>query len=124
MFALCELRFMQQLRTYLSANSETQKAFAKRVSVSPSHLSEIISGRKRPSLDIALAISRETGGEIPAEAWRSDPISGADECRSERVANSIMEPAEGCFFESAIRPENKNKTTSYKHVSQTPEGAA
>lgn len=49
----------------------TQSAFAERVGVSQSFLSEIEAGTKRPGLRVAIAIARETGGAVPVEAWAS-----------------------------------------------------
>lgn len=64
---------MDQLRAYLTRTNITQSAFAGTIGLSRSHLSEIISGRKRPSLDVAFAIARATSGDVPVEAW-ADPI--------------------------------------------------
>ena len=60
---------MESLRTYLSVTGESQRDFAKRVRVSPSHLSEIISLRKQPSLALAFEISRATNQRVPVECW-------------------------------------------------------
>ena len=73
MFAMREPMGMEKLREYLCNAGVTQRAFAETVGLSRSHLNEIISGRKRPSLDLAFAIARATSGTVSVEAW--EPLS-------------------------------------------------
>ena len=46
-------------------------AFAARVGISRAYLSQIMSGRKVPSLRVAAAISKATGGVISVTYWLS-----------------------------------------------------
>ena len=46
-----------------------QVADSEGVGVSPSHLSEIERGRNKPSLDLAVRLSRATGGEVKVEEF-------------------------------------------------------
>ncbi|MBO9457310.1 helix-turn-helix transcriptional regulator [Paracoccus sp. R12_1] len=71
---------MEKLRAYLSDEGVTQKTFAEAVGLSRSHLNEIISGRKRPSLDVAFAIARATNGAISVDSWE---IGGLPEAISQ-----------------------------------------
>ena len=60
---------MDRIRAYLTETGRTQRALAAQLGISPSHLSEIVSGRKRPSLDVAFDIERATGGMVPVQSW-------------------------------------------------------
>jgi transcriptional regulator with XRE-family HTH domain len=60
------------LKSWLSANNLTQTQFAARLGVSTPHLSLLISGKKRPSLSLALKIERATNGTVPVSIW-ADP---------------------------------------------------
>ncbi len=66
---MCELWCMQTLSQFLATAGMTQREFATRVATAPSHINEIISGAKRPGLDLAFAIERATGGAVPATSW-------------------------------------------------------
>lgn len=71
----------------------TRESLARRLGVSPQHLSAIMSGKRRPSVDVARRISHATGGAVtvrellvgdePAlafERWSpSDPEVTADD---------------------------------------------
>lgn len=63
-------RLAQYLRTDPAARL-TQSQQAEIFGISRSYLSEIASGAKRPSLDVAFRIERETGGAVPASSWVS-----------------------------------------------------
>lgn len=49
----------------------TQAKFAERLGISRSYLSEIETGAKKPALDLAFRIERETGGAVPAKSLAS-----------------------------------------------------
>ncbi len=51
----------RSLREYIDGAKTTQTAFAAAVGISGPHLSQILSGTKRPSLDVALRIEDITG---------------------------------------------------------------
>lgn len=55
---------MKTLHQYLVDEGTTQRKFAALVNVSPSHLSEILSGAKTPSLKVAVRIAEATGGAV------------------------------------------------------------
>jgi transcriptional regulator with XRE-family HTH domain len=59
------------LRRWRQANGLNLKQVAQTegVGVSPSHLSEIERGRNKPSLDLAVRLSRATGGEVKVEEF-------------------------------------------------------
>jgi transcriptional regulator with XRE-family HTH domain len=60
---------MTTLKQHLKDQGQSLSAFAKRIGVSPSHMSEIASGKKDPSFKLARAIYTETGGEIDLPFW-------------------------------------------------------
>ncbi|WP_083783465.1 helix-turn-helix domain-containing protein [Maritimibacter alkaliphilus] len=68
-FAICEQFGMDSLARYLREGSIRQRVFAEQIGCSSSYLSEILSGRKIPSLTLAFAIERETKGAVPASSW-------------------------------------------------------
>ena len=57
------------LKDYLNTQKISQVAFAKQIGITPGYLSSLLSGRKKPSLEIAAHISRETDGSVPESAW-------------------------------------------------------
>lgn len=60
---------MEKLRSYLERHKGSWLADA--AGISPSYLSDIKSGRRAPSLQVAFAIEDATGGDVPARAWVS-----------------------------------------------------
>jgi len=68
---------MNNLSKYISDRGMTRGEFAKRVGISAPYLSEILSGPKRPSIDLAFKIESETGGEVPASCWVRHEIPSA-----------------------------------------------
>ena len=65
MFAPCELRGMKSPSRTIASLRPTE--VARTVKVSVSHASEVLSGRKSPSLALAVQIERAFG--IPPSAW-------------------------------------------------------
>lgn len=55
---------MATLSEYLKENDITQSAFAQRVGVSRSYMSEIVSGIRTPRLQLALQIQTASGGQV------------------------------------------------------------
>ena len=60
---------MSNLSEYIASKGMTRSEFAKTVGISAPYLSEILSGAKRPSLNLAFRIEGITGGEVPASGW-------------------------------------------------------
>lgn len=54
---------LTRLSAWIAANT-TQRDFAKRIGCTEQHLSNILSGKRRASVELIEAIVRETGGEI------------------------------------------------------------
>jgi len=46
-----------------------RRAIADQLGISTAYLSQLESGKKRPSLDLAFRIERLTGGAVPAASW-------------------------------------------------------
>lgn len=59
------------LKEYLTNSRQTQSSFAEHIGITRAYLSEIIAGKKVPSLAVAFAIASATDGQVPVEAWRS-----------------------------------------------------
>jgi DNA-binding XRE family transcriptional regulator len=55
-------------------NKVKQKYLAELLKVSPSAVSQIESGKKHPSLSLALDIQIVTGGKVPVEMWRKKRV--------------------------------------------------
>lgn len=63
---------MYRIRTYLAERGISNADFAERVGVVAHYIYEIDSGRRSPSLRVAQAIERETGGEITCMSWDTE----------------------------------------------------
>lgn len=57
------------LKKWLDANDVTPAEFARRVEYDRSNFHNLLKRNIWPSLDLALKIERETGGEVPMQAW-------------------------------------------------------
>ncbi len=66
-----------KLSDYLKKKNETASAFARRLEISRSAVSHLISGHRTPSLHLALRIADATSGEVVAADWiaRRDLVS-------------------------------------------------
>lgn len=62
------------LISYLDKRGETVSAFAARIGVPQSSLSRALAGRRGLSLEAALLVERETGGEVAAACWLRAPL--------------------------------------------------
>ena len=78
MFALCEQCYMKQLQAYLSDTGTPQARFAEMIGISRAYMSELVAGTKTPSLSVASAIERATGGSIKASAWADKTSRGPE----------------------------------------------
>jgi len=58
---------MEKLRAYLA--DKPKGVFASRLGTSPSYLSQLLSGRRRPSYELMLRIEQETGGAVDLRSW-------------------------------------------------------
>jgi transcriptional regulator with XRE-family HTH domain len=76
---------MEQLATHLKAAGTKRNEFARIVGISAPYLTQILSGLKRPSLDLAFRIETATGGVVPASCWVShqEPSLAASHIASE-----------------------------------------
>lgn len=70
---MCIVPSMNLLRAYLTENRIRQEDFAVSVGSTQATISKLASGGVRPGLDLAVAIERATGGEVPASSWVPDP---------------------------------------------------
>lgn len=57
------------LKLIIKESGVIQADWAKRFGVSSSYLSDLLNGKKRPSLDLAFKIERETSGRVLASSW-------------------------------------------------------
>lgn len=58
-----------QLKKWLTKTQVTPAEMARRCDYDRSNFHKLINGRLKPSLNLAVAIERETEGEIPVQAW-------------------------------------------------------
>lgn len=56
------------LKAWIDQNSK-QVTFAREVGCTEQHLSQILNGKKYASLNLAIRMSRATGGAVPIEAF-------------------------------------------------------
>lgn len=75
------------LKRWLFEREETVNAFAGRIGASSGYLSEILAGKKRPTLAFIDKVSAATGGEITATDFQRFPAIVNDN----PVANVPME---------------------------------
>ncbi len=68
---------MEILNRYLSENSISQSQFAAMVGTTQATVSRIASGKMRPGLDLAIAISRATDGAVSPDMWVSQEETDA-----------------------------------------------
>jgi transcriptional regulator with XRE-family HTH domain len=54
---------------FIRTSGQTRTQWADRLGISRSYLSDILNGNKMPSLVLAAAIERETGGAVMAASW-------------------------------------------------------
>lgn len=54
---------------FIKSSGLRQSEWAERIGCSRSYLSEILSGKKRPSLEVACRIEDLTEGKVPASSW-------------------------------------------------------
>jgi transcriptional regulator with XRE-family HTH domain len=75
--ALCNIVVMNTLaRKYLS--SRPQLDVAQKLGVSQAYLSQLLSGQRRPSLELAVHIEQMTGGAVPTTSWIDDRAKTED----------------------------------------------
>lgn len=59
-------------REFIIASGKTRSSWASTLCISGGYLSDILNGKKRPSLDLAVRIERETRGAVPVASWVGD----------------------------------------------------
>lgn len=62
---------------FIRTSGQTRSQWADRLGISRSYLSDILNGNKRPGLDLALDIERETGGVVTVKSWARSAVSEA-----------------------------------------------
>lgn len=60
---------MSNLQDYLKQNDSSISLLAHRVGCSASTISRALSGKRKPSFDLAMAVEDVTGGQITAETF-------------------------------------------------------
>lgn len=60
---------MLTLRDYIQSNRVRQKDLAARLGVTQATVSRLVTGAAKPSVELAAAIKRETGGAVGFEVW-------------------------------------------------------
>jgi transcriptional regulator with XRE-family HTH domain len=57
---------------FIRTSGQTRSQWAGRLGISPSYLSDILNGKKRPALDLAFQIEHETNGAVPVGCWKKE----------------------------------------------------
>jgi transcriptional regulator with XRE-family HTH domain len=60
---------MEQLQAWLLSSGTRQSALAARLEITRGYMSELVAGRKLPSLQLAFRLEDETAGAVPARCW-------------------------------------------------------
>jgi DNA-binding transcriptional regulator YdaS (Cro superfamily) len=66
---------MEKLQQFLNASGTRQSALADMLGINRGYMSQLVNGRKVPSLPLAFQIERATDGAVPVDAWRSSAVS-------------------------------------------------
>lgn len=61
------------LKQFIKDSGVSQREWAQRLGITEGYLSRILSGEKKPSLDLAAEIERQTGKAIMAASWSTPP---------------------------------------------------
>jgi transcriptional regulator with XRE-family HTH domain len=60
---------MDKLKAYIAAQGMSARSFAQAAGLSAPGLHGLMTGRNKPSLEVAFAIEDATGGAVPARSW-------------------------------------------------------
>ena len=72
---------MEKLKSYLKSLDGNQKTLADYLGISRPYMSLLLSGHKRPSLQLAGSIEKLTDGAVPMTAWIDDKeVSKGQKC--------------------------------------------
>ncbi len=63
------------LASYLSSTGRSYSDFARAVAADRSQIYRCATGERRPGLELAIAIEKETRGAVPAASWADVPDS-------------------------------------------------
>lgn len=74
---------MSTLSDYLKNNRILQQDFARRIGATQATVSRLAKHAMKPSLTLAVAIERETDGEVPASSWVNVPQADVDDVQTD-----------------------------------------
>lgn len=57
------------LREHILSSGESYATWAARLGITPPFLSNLMNGKRLPSLALAVRIEAETGGAVPPSSW-------------------------------------------------------
>ncbi|TMV86255.1 helix-turn-helix transcriptional regulator [Thioclava sp. BHET1] len=60
---------METLKTYLKDKKVKQSRLAAEVGISCAYMSQLVSGQRLPSIQVAAKISAATGGSVTISSW-------------------------------------------------------
>ena len=75
---------------HIAKSRETRSAWADRLGISKSFLSDLLNGNRTPSLELAVRIERMTEGAVPAACWI--PLPSAVATASDAEASAAPSP--------------------------------
>lgn len=81
------------LGAHLKRTGQTPTDFAPKVRADRAQIHRLLSGERRPGLDLALRIDEKTGGAVPAASWRDDEEHASKVSRPARSRKAKPEAA-------------------------------
>lgn len=73
---MCEHAGMEKLRAYMKRVGIKPSEMAEAVGTSRGYMHDILTNRRRPGLNVAVAIERATNGAVPAAEWAAAQSQG------------------------------------------------
>lgn len=73
----------EQVVAWLERSRMNQREFAREIALTEAHLSQILTGKRRPGLPIAVRIEDRTG--IPVRSWLPQPVGSSAGKRGNRA---------------------------------------
>lgn len=76
----------------IARSGKTRSQFAEELGVGRPYLSMLESGKKRPSLELAIRIERLTGGAVPASSWVDCLAPNPETCHDPDPSHAASHP--------------------------------
>lgn len=88
-------RGAERLAEYCKKHYENQYELAELLELAEAHLSQLLSGKRRPGLPIAVRIEERTG--VPAESWLLKPVGKSAKAKRDTPgSNEVSQRESSC----------------------------